>query len=202
MENKKSEYSKIYKVILVGNSMVGKTCILSRYFDDRFYDKHLCTIGVDMRSSIYIKNEEKIKINFFDTSGVNRFDSMVKFYLKGAQGAIFVFSFDDRKSFDSIKYWIETYKSAKNRTRTTMLLLGNKCDLLNQEVTFIEGEMLGMQLGIEFFVVSSKTGDGIINAFSSFIEKIIDSSKPIENKLKLRLRSKKHVRNKNKICQT
>ena len=172
-----------------------------RYLENTFHET-LYTIGVDIWSSIYIKNEEKIKIDFFDTSGLNRFDSIVKSYLKRAQGAIFVFSFDNRKSFDSIKYWIEMYKSAKHRTRTTMLLLGNKCDLLNQEVTFIEGEMLGMQLGIEFFKVSSKTGDGIINAFSSFIEKIIDPSKPIENKLKLRLRSKKHVRNKNKICQT
>lgn len=113
MENKQSKYSGVYNIILVGDIAVGKTCLVSRYFIGYFVESCYCTNGIDNKVCDYLKNKERFKIIFWETSGAYIFVSFIKQYLrKGPLG-----------DFCSIKLWPNICKSTNYKTSFTMLLI-------------------------------------------------------------------------------
>jgi small GTP-binding protein len=134
------DYDIIFKVVLVGDSGVGKTNILLRYTKNEFNLDSKATIGVEFFSKKFELNNYNIKAQIWDTAGQERYKSITNAYYKGAKGALVVYDITKRGSFDSIDKWIPELRN-NGDSQITIILVGNKCDLKEQrEVSIEEGQ--------------------------------------------------------------
>ena len=131
---KSSEYQYIFKLILIGNSGVGKSSILQRYMKQTFEESYKCTIGVDfLMKSLEIKGKT-VKLQLWDTAGQEKYKSMVASYYRGANVALVVFDITNHSSFDSLPVWIENYYK-NGPEQKNIILIGNKKDMVeNRQV--------------------------------------------------------------------
>nr|CAG4711351.1 unnamed protein product [Naegleria fowleri] len=162
-----SDYDVICKLLVIGDSSVGKSCMLLRYSDDRFLENHMATIGVDFKLKKETVGNYKAKIQIWDTG------SITAGYYKGAQGVLIVYDVTNRESFEHVKSW---YDEVKQNTQegVCIIMCGNKADIeKDRVVSTAEGEKLASQLGIAFFETSAKTSDNIHIAFRKLIESCI-----------------------------
>ena len=138
---KSSEYQYIFKLILIGNSGVGKSSILQRYMKQTFEESYKCTIGVDfLMKSLEIKGKT-VKLQLWDTAGQEKYKSMVASYYRGANVALVVFDITNHSSFDSLPVWIENYYK-NGPEQKNIILIGNKKDMVDQrQVTLEEAEL-------------------------------------------------------------
>ena len=102
----KKDYDHLFKLVLLGDSSVGKSCILVRFADDDFFENYISTIGVDFRFKSLQMQEKKIKLQIWDTAGQERFRTITNAYYRGADGIILVFDLCKRSSFLSLKDWL------------------------------------------------------------------------------------------------
>ena len=169
----KIDYS--YKILFLGDSTVGKTSLLIRYLDKKF-DKSMPTLGVDVRYK-YLKYENKnIKLDLWDTAGQERFKAIISTYYKGAQGAIFIFDITNENSFEKMKSLIEETK--KELPDIKMIILENKVDLEDErEVSRELIEEYQISTDIEIIKTSSKTGEGIDEAFLAIVKELFKDKK-------------------------
>ena len=127
-----------FKVLLLGNASVGKTCLFKRFFDDAYdEDRTDATIGVDfkIKSIPYTSgkgNEYEIKLQLWDTSGQDKYRALTKQYYRGSQGAIIVYDITDKDSFVAVKDWIDTLRNHINEADCIVFLVGNKSDLVSE----------------------------------------------------------------------
>ena len=126
-----SDYS--FKIVLIGDSGVGKSCILLRFADDKFNDNFYTTIGVDFRFKSVEVDNKAIKYEIWDTAGQERFKTITSAYYRGADCVLIVYDVTDRASFNHIPDWIEEVNKL-NKDDPLILVLGNKSDLENKEV--------------------------------------------------------------------
>jgi len=193
----------IIKLLIVGNSSVGKSCILSRYCNDIFNNTFISTIGIDFNIKRIKVNNKNIKLQLWDTAGQERFKSITVGYFRGSQGALVVYDVSDRKSFENVVNWIKDLKEHGNKSMD-LFLIANKIDL-DRVVSTEEGKNLAKNYNIPYFECSAKSGDNIDNIFESIsiiisqkIIKISDSNKTIV----LQKEEKKHTEQKvNKISK-
>ncbi|EFC43399.1 rab family small GTPase [Naegleria gruberi] len=165
------DYNLICKLLVVGDSSVGKSCMLLRYSDDRFLENHMATIGVDFKLKKESVGNYKAKIQIWDTG--YRFRSITAGYYKGAQGILIVFDVTNRESFEHVKSWYEEVKQ-NTQEGICIVLCGNKADMeKDRVVSTAEGESLANQLGIPFFETSAKNDYNIHVAFRKLIETCI-----------------------------
>merc|ERR1719375_307170 len=123
----KRDYDHLFKLVLIGDSGVGKSCLLQRFADDAFTDSYITTIGVDFRFKTIPVDKKTIKLQIWDTAGQERFRTITSAYYRGADGIIMVYDTTDRESFDHIDSWVqEVDKYATDGT--CKILVGNKCD--------------------------------------------------------------------------
>ena len=169
-ENDPKEHS--LKILLLGDTTVGKTCFLKRYTDDTFQDAYLSTIGFDFTFKyITLKSGKKVKVQLWDTAGQERFRTIAKSYYKGAHGIILIFDVTNRKSFDNIKNWlIQIKEEAPNRT--CVILVANKIDSEERVIKKEEGENLAKINNLKFFEASAKENINVTEAFESIAEDI------------------------------
>ena len=128
-----SEHDYFFKILLIGDSGVGKSCLLLRFADDSWTDSHISTIGVDFKIKTLNCDGKIIKLQIWDTAGQERFRTITSSYYRGAQGIILVFDCTDMESFNNVKQWlgeIDRY-ACENVNK---LLVGNKTDLVDQRV--------------------------------------------------------------------
>lgn len=135
------EYDYLLKYLIIGNSGVGKSCLLLRYADDEYSDKHIITIGVDFKIKSLTVDGQKVKTNIWDTAGQERFKNITVSYYKGAAGVMLVYDITDMESFNKLNEWlIEIEKNAPNDVYK--ILVGNKCDLSDQRaVSYDQGKV-------------------------------------------------------------
>ena len=164
---------KIYKILLLGDSSVGKSCLLLRYCDEKFQDLHLATIGLDFRlKTIYLENKKKIKVQIWDTAGQDRFLAITKNYYRGANGILLVFDVTSNSSFEHIKNWIEQIKEEANE-RIIIYLVGNKIDCSNNRViSNEEGKKLSNEFGLKYFETSAKNNENVESTFLELIKEV------------------------------
>ena len=158
----------LYKVLLLGDWSVGKTCLLMRYMENTFTEIHLSTIGIDSKIKIVnLKEGLEAKIQIWDTAGQERYKTISKSYIKGANGILLVYDVTQRDSFEGIKNWVKQIKDLVS-SRVNVVLIGNKIDLVNQrEVKTEEGEQLGKEFNYQFFETTAKDGININEAFEA-----------------------------------
>ena len=155
------EITLTLKIIILGSSMVGKTAILNRYFKDEFHETPLSTIGIDFQTKFFIFNSKKIKVNFTDTAGQEKFRAISVNYLKGSNGVILVFDITKRESFDLLEEWVKVLKE-NNKYDIKKILIGNKVDLeSDREVSKDEAQTFAESIGCKYYEGSAKTGFNI-----------------------------------------
>ena len=165
----------MYKILLLGDSSVGKTCILTRYSENTFQEDHLATIGLDFKQKIVnLDNGKTVKVQIWDTAGQDRFKSITKNYYKGAHGIILIYDVTTRRTFDNVRSWIDTIKEEVS-DKVSVILVGNKIDNNdNRKVTTKEGQEIANEYKLPFYETSAKTGDNIDKAFNDLITRVVD----------------------------
>lgn len=158
-------YDMQIKLLMIGDSGVGKTCLLLRYANDSFSPTFITTIGIDFK----IKNVDiegtRIKLQIWDTAGQERFRTITTSYFRGAQGILLVYDVTDRRSFESIRNWISQIQQHAD-VHVNKILVGNKCDIVQDKVVSTEeGEKLAKEFGIPFWECSAKNDINVDNAF-------------------------------------
>ena len=155
------------KVITLGDSMVGKTCLILRFLEDTFFSTYLSTIGFDLKQKIVkFDNGEKIKLIIHDTAGQERFKSLSVNYIKKANGILIIYDITNKQSFANIENWVKCAKEEMTK-EIPIYLIGNKSDLDDQRVIEKEeGENLAKHFGTKFYETSCKTGDGVEKCFN------------------------------------
>ena len=160
-----SEPSITFKILTIGESGVGKTCILRRFVENKFLKNHLATIGIDFKTKTLNINNQEIKLKIWDTAGQERFRNITTQYYKGADGIVLVYDVTDEASYEKIKDWMDQILSNTQKDEIGLVLLGNKCDVEPRNVTEEQGLKLAEELKIIYFETSALTGQGIKEAF-------------------------------------
>lgn len=175
------EYDKIFKVVLIGDSGVGKTNILSRYVRDEFSIETKMTVGVEFGSKLLKVDDKTIKIQIWDTAGQEKYKSITNAYYKGAKGAFVVYDISRKDSFTNVDRWIGELK-ANGDPEVSILLVGNKCDLEeNRQVTQEQALKKSEQFGIAFCETSAMQAVNIEKAFSIMVEEISKKMNKLED---------------------
>lgn len=165
------------KLLLIGNSSVGKSSLLLRFSDEQWLpeDESSATIGVDFRVHKMEVKGKKVKLSIWDTAGQERFRTITSSYYRGAQGIILVYDVANRESFEALPRWyseLETYVSPS----VVKIIVGNKVDKeFSRQVSYAEGQNFAKRMNSLFIEASAKTAVGVKEAFEEVVAKIIDT---------------------------
>lgn len=162
-----------FKILTIGESGVGKTCILRRFVENQFVSNHLATIGIDFKSKIINVNNQPVKLKIWDTAGQERFRNITNQYYKGADGIILVFDVNDQYSYDKISQWMTQINTNTTVNEIGFVLLGNKIDVEGRVISNEMGSSLASELGIKYFETSAFNGQNIKESFKYLSEDII-----------------------------
>ena len=163
----------VYKVLLLGDTTVGKTCFLMKYTDKTFQDIHMATIGLDYRlKTMKLKSGKDIKLQIWDTAGQDRFRAITKNYYKGSHGIILIYDVTNLQTFENVKNWVNQIREEAS-TKVVIYIAANKIDMeTERKVTKQEGESLAQELGFPFMETSAKSGININETFEYMIKRI------------------------------
>ena len=149
------------KIVLIGDSGVGKTCLVNTLVNDEFIEEHQATIGASYSIKDIHYNKQVFRLHIWDTAGQERYQSMTPIYFHNAAIALLVFALNDLSSFDSIGRWAQTVTDFPDAD-ITIILLGNKCDLDSERLIPIDQCISKAQsLGCKYIEVSAKSGFGL-----------------------------------------
>lgn len=158
-------YDYLFKLLLIGDSGVGKTCLLFRFSEDAFNSTFISTIGIDFKIRTIELDGKKIKLQIWDTAGQERFRTITTAYYRGAMGIMLVYDITNEKSFDNIRNWIRNIEEHASKDVEKMIL-GNKCDMNDRRnVSKERGESLAIEHGIKFMETSAKASINVDEAF-------------------------------------
>ena len=174
---KNKDYDYIFKLVLIGDTCVGKSCILVRFSDDIFDDNYVTTIGVDFRFKTMVVKNKVVKIQIWDTAGQERYRSITTAYYRGAAAIIICCDCTNKESFNNIKNWVEEIGKYTDKDAVDKMVFMNKCDLTEERcIKKDEIDKFEKENGIKVLEVSAKTGEGIDKGFEYIIEKLIDKN--------------------------
>ncbi|KAF8289288.1 putative small GTP-binding protein Rab11, putative,Rab11 GTPase [Trypanosoma cruzi] len=161
-----AEYDHLFKLLLIGDSGVGKSCLLLRFADDSYTESYISTIGVDFKIRTLNLDGKVVKLQIWDTAGQERFRTITSSYYRGAHGIIIVYDTTDMESFNNVRTWLsEIDKFASENVNK--LLVGNKCDLvLKKAVDTQMAKDFADNLGIPFLETSAKEASNVEEAFT------------------------------------
>ena len=166
------EYEMMAKIIIIGDSSVGKTNIMSKYLKNEFLEDSKATVGVEFGSKQFTIDGHVIKVQIWDTAGQERYRAITSAYYKGAKGAFVVYDITRKNSFESIEKWVNELKNVSDKN-ITILLIGNKSDLEDQrQVTKEQGEEKAGKLEVAFMETSALSGDNLEKAFELMINQV------------------------------
>lgn len=165
--NKKT--TNILKLLTLGNSCVGKSSIVIRYTENKFYNSYLTTIGVDFLRKVITVGDKEINLQIWDSAGQEKYNSISKQYYNKADGIILVFDLNSRMSFDGMMNWLEEIEVSTEKG-IPIVIVGNKCDLTTREITTDEAYEFAETKNIPYFETSAMTGHNINEAINKLVE--------------------------------
>jgi len=176
--NVNSNFENTIKLLLIGDSAVGKTNFIFRFVDNRFQSTHLTTIGFDFKSKVCTlpTSKKTVKLQIWDTAGQERYMSWNQNLFLKVQGVILMYDISERESFDHLKNWINIIKDTIEDI--PIILVGNKVDKEDERlVSFEEGENFAKELNILFLECSGKENKNVKEAFYMLTEEVINRIK-------------------------
>ena len=169
-----SDFEFLIKLVVIGDSGVGKTNFIFQFTEGRFSSVHVTTVGFDYKSKIIkLPNKKKvIKLQVWDTAGQERYMALNKNLFQKVQGIILMYDLTNRDSFEHVQSWLNLIK--KNVSNKTVMLVGNKLDLAEEKriVTEEEGEDIGKKNDMLFFEGSGASGENVDKIFTKMAEEI------------------------------
>ena len=172
MTEEEENYNMIFKIVLVGDSGVGKTNLLLRYLKNEFNTQTKATVGVEFGNTKVKIDNALIKAQIWDTAGQERYRSITSAYYKGAHGALIVYDITRKDSFDSVEKWLSDLKNNGDE-KMVIMAIGNKCDMVNERVISTEdGEAKAQRNNIAFLETSALNATNVAKAFDELIQKL------------------------------
>ncbi|VDK44790.1 unnamed protein product [Anisakis simplex] len=161
-------YNYLFKIVVVGDHNCGKSCILLRFAENSFRHDHISTLGVDFKLKTIKLGRDKIRLELWDTAGMERYRTIYNSYYHSAHGVMCVYDLTDERSFENLQsYWLKEIRS-NAPSNAVLMLVGNKADLEDQrKVDFDRAEQLASRLGVSLYEVSAKTGINCEEAFQN-----------------------------------
>ncbi|KAM6280151.1 LOW QUALITY PROTEIN: ras-related protein Rab-1A [Porphyrio hochstetteri] len=172
MSSMNPEYDYLFKLLLIGDSGVGKSCLLLRFADDTYTESYISTIGVDFKIRTIELDGKTIKLQIWDTAGQERFRTITSSYYRGAHGIIVVYDVTDQESFNNVKQWLQEIDRYASEN-VNKLLVGNKCDLTTKKVVdYTTAKEFADSLGIPFLETSAKNATNVEQSFMTMAAEI------------------------------
>ncbi|KAG0243449.1 ras family-domain-containing protein [Mortierella sp. GBAus27b] len=172
MSTKSAAYDYLIKLLLIGDSGVGKSCLLLRFSDDSFTPSFITTIGIDFKIRTIELDGKRIKLQIWDTAGQERFRTITTAYYRGAMGILLVYDVTDERSFSNIRNWFSNIEQHASEG-VNKILIGNKCDMPDKKViSKDQGQALADEFGIKFLETSAKSNICVEEAFFSLARDI------------------------------
>jgi Ras-related protein Rab-2A len=167
-------YDYLFKYIVIGQSGVGKSCLLLQFTDKRFHTEHDLTIGVEFGARMVTIDGKAMKLQIWDTAGQENFKAITRSYYRGAHGALLVYDITRRETFDHLKDWLREVHEHSNK-EIVIMLIGNKCDLESKRaVSTEEGKRFAEENKLYFMETSAKTAHNVEEAFLATARKIYE----------------------------
>mmetsp|Transcript_21727 Transcript_21727/g.40537 ORF Transcript_21727/g.40537 Transcript_21727/m.40537 type:complete len:208 (-) Transcript_21727:252-875(-) len=168
----KRDYDHLFKLVLIGDSGVGKSCLLLRFADDAFTESYISTIGVDFRFRTVKVEKKTVKLQIWDTAGQERFRTITSAYYRGADGIIMVYDVTNQESFDHVNDWLSEVNRYASEG-TCKLLVGNKSDKAEKVVSSDKARAFAESLQIPFLETSAKNASNVEEAFLTMTAELI-----------------------------
>ena len=180
-EEESSSYDLLYKIIIIGDTCVGKSNILTRYLKNEFKENSKSTVGVELGSKFLKVKGIGAKVQIWDTAGQERYRSITSSYYKGSHGCFIVYDITSETSFDNVEKWYEQAQKEASKD-ISVILVGNKCDLENErKVPKEKGEEKAKSFKCPFFETSALSKVNIDDIFNEMVNNIYDRTGGIKN---------------------
>ncbi|MCO5563387.1 hypothetical protein L7F22_017028 [Adiantum nelumboides] len=160
------DHDYLVKLLLIGDSGVGKSCLLLRFSDDTFTTSFITTIGIDFKIRTIELDGKRVKLQIWDTAGQERFRTITTAYYRGAMGIILVYDVTDESSFNNIRNWIKNIEQHAS-DNVNKILVGNKADMdeSKRAISTARGQALAKEYGLNFYETSAKTNMNVEQVF-------------------------------------
>lgn len=174
-------YDHLFKVLIIGDSGVGKSCLMFRFTDDTFDEKQLATIGVDFKVKFMREQGKRLKLAVWDTAGQERFRTLTSSYYRGAQGIVLVYDVTSEETFRNIRQWLAEVAQHSTHESAIKMLVANKVDLAEDRVISREqGEDFAIEHSMLYIETNAKTKHQVNQAFNELVLKIIETPELLE----------------------
>lgn len=200
------EYDHLFKLLIIGDSGVGKSSLLIRFSDNTFSGSYITTIGVDFKIRTVVINGERVKLQIWDTAGQERFRTITNTYYRGTHGVIVVYDVTNGESFANVKRWLQEIES--NCDVVNKVLVGNKNDDPGRKVVITEdAQRFANQMDIQLFETSAKDNLNVEEMFLAITEQVLRHKKQTQKQVQsdqnndtVNLRKGANIKKKNKCC--
>ena len=201
-ESTANQYDQKIKIMIIGESLVGKTALITKYTKNIFGGTYLMTVGIDFQDKFININGKKIRIEIWDTAGQERFRNIAKNYFQSSDGFLLVYDITKKSSFEKLDFWNEqiNLNAPKN---TKYILIGNKKDLNNErEVSKEDGDNFANKNNIQFYETSAKDGTNVNYVFELLAKEIINNGENTSTRSKRssQVLKKKNSKDDKKSC--
>lgn len=187
------------KLMILGESQIGKSCLIQRYVKNDFGVGYLTTVGIDFQIKYITIQDKNIKLQIWDTAGQERFKNISKNYFQASQGFIVAYDITSRESFNGVKTWVKEIDNHAPKG-VKMILIGTKCDLEKREVCAEEGKEFADKRGIPFLETSAKNDINVATTFETLAKNIFNAEEPGPNERKSIVLSKDNNETNKKEC--
>lgn len=202
-----SHVDYLFKILLLGDSSVGKSSLLLRFSDDTFKENQVSTIGVDWKIRTVDLDGKRIKLQLWDSAGQERFRTIASSYYRGAHGVAVVFDLTSEKSFSNVDSWLEEVGNHAT-DNIPKVLLGNKLDLPGErEIATEKAKQYADSNGMKYLETSAKNADNVTEAFLTMTREIYENigtsaieTKPVDTSITLTASNTKQVKQKDGCC--
>lgn len=164
-----------FKILIIGESGVGKSSLMLRFTEDDFDNDQALTIGVDFKTKIVEIDNVKVKLAIWDTAGQERFRTLTPSYYRDAQGAILVYDVTKKETFQKLESWLNELEIYGTRNNMAKMIVGNKIDSADRAITRDDGFRFAKKHRTMFIETSAKTNEGVRDAFEEVVRKIMET---------------------------
>ena len=169
-------YDQKCQLLIIGDSTVGKTSIITRFANGTFNSNYLATVGLDNFTKDEIIDNKTIRIKIWDTAGQERYKSLTKGFFRNAEGVMLVYDVTNSETYENLKYWMQSIKNNLGNSidDIPIIIIGNKIDCQEREVSVEEAESFWKEQGFSYFETSAKTGENIEKTIKFLVKRVIN----------------------------